>query len=206
MLPMNDIYRLWDFLLLGFPSLPHFIATAIMLQMRDKLLPLDFNACILFFSNLPQLDIESLISDTKKLVRITPLSLSYEETYSDKYIDIDKWWEAPMPLHLLKDELTPRISLKDLLFLLDKRSSSLSVLDVRPAEEFNKKHLEGSLNVNPKKFNPLLLDKLRGTYVVVVANKGKETKFANRLLQEFSLPYVCILNGGFDVLRYERIL
>ena len=83
MFPLKDIYKLWDYLLLGFDSLPHFISTSIMLQLRDKLMPLDFNSCIVFFSNLPEFDIDSIIKDSKNLVKLTPISLSFEETYSD---------------------------------------------------------------------------------------------------------------------------
>ena len=48
--PLDQVYKLWDVLLVHSPALTHFIAVAILHQLRATLLPMDFNHCIILFS------------------------------------------------------------------------------------------------------------------------------------------------------------
>lgn len=84
---INQIYRLWDCILvhsaLDSPtspfvrSLPHFMAVAILFQLREKLLISDFNACILLLSNLSFINIEQCIEDALNMFNSTPKSLTF---------------------------------------------------------------------------------------------------------------------------------
>ena len=80
---MEEIYRLWDSLLLSPPSMPLFFAVALMKQLRRALLILDFNALILFFSRLPHLDIEAALLEANALFDHTPLSLVIQKQTPD---------------------------------------------------------------------------------------------------------------------------
>tara|TARA_R110002050_G_scaffold208039_1_gene344062 strand:+ start:630 stop:1376 length:747 start_codon:yes stop_codon:yes gene_type:complete len=61
--PLNKIYHVWDTVLLGPRALPLFFAVSIMKFLRGRLLELDFNDCLLFISNMPDVDIEACIRD-----------------------------------------------------------------------------------------------------------------------------------------------
>lgn len=69
---MEKLYTLWDSLLAGSPSLPFFVALAVLREMRTTLLPLDFNAAIMFFSHLPELDIRELLRQAAVYEEKTP--------------------------------------------------------------------------------------------------------------------------------------
>ncbi len=45
-LTLEKVFVLWDTLLLGSPTLAHFITLAILKEIRSTLLPLDQNACV----------------------------------------------------------------------------------------------------------------------------------------------------------------
>lgn len=47
-----------------------------MIQLRDIVLPLDFNSCIATFSQLPAIDVERCITDALERSAITPLSIT----------------------------------------------------------------------------------------------------------------------------------
>ena len=73
-LHMDKIYRLYDQLLLEQTSFPLFLAVAIMKIFRDQLLSMDFNSCILFFTNMPALVIDKIFALGSQLFNVTPLS------------------------------------------------------------------------------------------------------------------------------------
>lgn len=72
---IDKIYRLWDRLLLEQTSFPLFLAVAIMQILRDQLLEMDFNSCILFFSNMPNLPMDRCFILGTQLQNTTPLSI-----------------------------------------------------------------------------------------------------------------------------------
>jgi TBC domain-containing protein kinase-like protein len=71
-MPLEKVYQLWDSLLPAPPTFPLFVAVAILRELRSLLLPLDFNACILFFSHLPELDIAEIVRNAFQLLAGTP--------------------------------------------------------------------------------------------------------------------------------------
>lgn len=163
---MDKIPRIWDTVLVSPPSLPLFIALAIMEQLRELLLPLDFNAFILLFSSMPVLDIEKCIREALKYLKDTPPSIttphySFDNLFTNsqnqqnatnnnnpnkndsKPSSTSRWWEQPIPLDILKTELFARISVNDLMML----KSNALILDTRSEPEFEKLHFPDSFRV-----------------------------------------------------------
>jgi hypothetical protein len=69
-LPIDATLRLWDFLFLHEATMIHFVSIAVMRQLRSRLLAIDFNDMVLFFSELHSkqgLDMEKVISDAVKV-------------------------------------------------------------------------------------------------------------------------------------------
>lgn len=81
---MEQIYRLWDKLLMSTSQLPFFIAYSMLKKLREILLPLDFNSCILLFSSLPSVNIDEVIKEAQDVSLNTPESVTMP-----KYIIID---------------------------------------------------------------------------------------------------------------------
>lgn len=81
---MDQIYRLWDKLLMSNSQLPFFIAYSMLKNLKEILLPLDFNSCILLFSSLPSVNIDEVIKEAQDVFRTTPESVTIA-----KYIMID---------------------------------------------------------------------------------------------------------------------
>jgi len=76
MFSLDQIWRMWDTVLVSPPSLPLFIAISVLEALRELLLPLDFNALILLFSSLPELNMEALMISALEYLRTTPPSLT----------------------------------------------------------------------------------------------------------------------------------
>lgn len=69
-LPIDSTLRLWDFLFLHDSTMIHFISIAVMRQLRSRLLPIDFNDMVLFFSELHSkqgLDMTRVIAEAVKI-------------------------------------------------------------------------------------------------------------------------------------------
>jgi serine/threonine protein kinase/rhodanese-related sulfurtransferase len=73
---LDQIARLWDRVLLASSQLPFYLAFSMMKQLREIILPLDFNACIFLFSSLPGVDIEAFIREAKNVAQETPSSIT----------------------------------------------------------------------------------------------------------------------------------
>lgn len=69
---------------MGKDSFPLFFAVAIMHQLHDKVITLDFNACILLFSNMPNIDIQQCVDNAQLMMNITPLSLTFLKYTQEK--------------------------------------------------------------------------------------------------------------------------
>jgi serine/threonine protein kinase/rhodanese-related sulfurtransferase len=73
---LDQIARLWDRVLLSGSQLPFYLAYSMMKQLREIILPLDFNGCILLFSSLPGVDIDAFIREAKIVAQETPSSIT----------------------------------------------------------------------------------------------------------------------------------
>src|SRR4051812_7749544 len=81
---LDQLWRIWDTLLVSPPSLPLFIALSILEALRELLLPLDFNALILLFSSLPEINIEALMINALEYLRKTPPSLTLSTIHASE--------------------------------------------------------------------------------------------------------------------------
>ena len=73
--PLDKIYHLWDKLLLGDSRMPICVGVAILTLLRAEILESDFNACILRFSDVPDVDVEVCAQRAEDICRATPPSI-----------------------------------------------------------------------------------------------------------------------------------
>lgn len=166
---LDQISRLWDRVLLDSSQLPFYLAYSMMKQLRDIILPLDFNACILLFSSLPGVEIDAFIKGAKIVAQETPSSItesnyklwksSTGENVAEQQQEdlpaapkfnpnqprVDRWWERQVPLEELQAELFPRLSGVD---LASPGNFKFVVLDIRPAHAFETTSVPGSINLD----------------------------------------------------------
>lgn len=239
--PLHKIYHLWDTLLLGNSSFPLYIGVAILQQLRTQLLTYGFNECILLFSDMPEIDIERCVHDSIKIFQSSPKSVATRQydgeqitSSSEKQQEItnskNKTGKKFLTVSQLKSEKCPRISVQDMLQLLDMRNGEKKVIagkstsesqvinkmktkawgiavDVRPQDEYDRGHVEGSINM-PSNQTFLESDELspgessntlvasKGKIVIVVGGRANNCpKFAEQLLC-LGFPRVCVLDAG----------
>lgn len=77
--PLHKIIHLWDKLILGDNSYPFFIAISVLKQLKSTLLSSGFNECILLFSDLPDIEIETCVIASQKMYLETPKSITYRK-------------------------------------------------------------------------------------------------------------------------------
>lgn len=77
--PLHKILHLWDKLILGDSSFPLFIGIAVLKQLKATLLESGFNECILLFSDLPDIDMETCVNDSQKMYEKTPKSVCHRK-------------------------------------------------------------------------------------------------------------------------------
>ncbi|XP_054721320.1 TBC domain-containing protein kinase-like protein [Uloborus diversus] len=172
--PLHKIFHLWDTLLLGDPCFPLCIGVAILKQLRNNLLSYGFNECILMFSDMPEIDIQRCVQDSKKIFCSTPKSITYRmhenpspkpkqssatnvKSSNESYAVEQNLVMTPVPLEELKSETCARISAEDLLDFLDllpgprthpkSQKIKIVVVDIRSSEEYCRGSLENSINV-----------------------------------------------------------
>ncbi|KAK6172384.1 hypothetical protein SNE40_016044 [Patella caerulea] len=132
--PLHKILHLWDTLLLGNSSFPLCIGVAILQQLRARLLSYGFNECILLFSDMPEISIESCVQESIRIFCSTPKSAAYRQHarpikkvenrpnvsyYSRDYNEQPQTELSMEPISIeeLKSEKCPRISAEDLIEL-----------------------------------------------------------------------------------------
>lgn len=125
---------MWDKLILGDASYPFYIGISVLRQLKSTLLDSGFNECILLFSDLPDIIIETCVKDSQIMYEMTPKSVSHRKfvlrSYEPGNLDIDN-----VELEDIQREVSPRISAQDLIDLLKNSPDQLAVVDLRsPAE------------------------------------------------------------------------
>uniref|UniRef100_A0A673FNI1 TBC domain-containing protein kinase-like protein n=1 Tax=Sinocyclocheilus rhinocerous TaxID=307959 RepID=A0A673FNI1_9TELE len=251
--PLHKIFHLWDTLLLGNSSFPFCIGVAILQQLRDRLLANGFNECILLFSDLPEIDIERCVRESINLFCWTPKSATYRQHaqpnkpasdsnsfgktpsyYSSEYQDLTKTDLSREPLKLseLKAEVSPRISVEDLIDLCElsgpayfktpvKRARTgkpkILAVDTRSLEDFSRGHIPGSINIPYNStFGPegelvqcpvtSTLAGYRFRVIVILSSIMKNaTTFAAHLVK-VNFPRVCVLDGGMNKMKSTGLL
>uniref|UniRef100_A0A8D8B3J3 TBC domain-containing protein kinase-like protein n=3 Tax=Culex pipiens TaxID=7175 RepID=A0A8D8B3J3_CULPI len=210
--PLHKIFHLWDKLILGDHSYPLFIGIAILKQLKSTLLKSGFNECILLFSDLPDIVMETCVNDSESMYQFTPKSVTYRKfalheeepgEFDLKYSDDDHGE--------VQAELYPRLSVYDLIRLLRDRPASVAILDLRSNLEHKKVAIENSVNVPFSSVSlkesrldvlnvPRLEAYLRRKIVVVVATAHESAMLMAKFLVDCSVPYVCVLNRGFGAI------
>ncbi|KAG8454122.1 hypothetical protein GDO86_000676 [Hymenochirus boettgeri] len=251
--PLHKIFHLWDTLLLGNASFPFCIGVAILQQLRVRLLANGFNECILLFSDLPEIDIERCVQESINLFCWTPKSATYRQhaqmpkltsdingvsrpsstlnTDYQEFIKTDLGRES-ITLSELKSEISPRISVEDLIDLCEltvpslpklssKKSKSIKpkllVVDIRHSEDFNRGHIQGSINMpfgtaftSEGDLAPCpasnTLQNFKGKVIVTVGHVAQNAaEFAAHLVK-LCFPRVCILDGGINKMKLTGLL
>lgn len=119
-----------------------------MRQLKTTLMASGFNECILLFSDLPDIVMESCVIEAQKMYQNTPKSVAYRKhaprnASSVTALDIDG-----IELKELQEETCPRISAADLIQLVSEGGEEVVVvLDLRNKMEFQKRHIYGSINI-----------------------------------------------------------
>ncbi|XP_077460534.1 TBC domain-containing protein kinase-like protein [Stigmatopora argus] len=245
--PLHKIFHLWDTLLLGNSSFPLCIGMAILQQLRDRLLANGFNECILLFSDLPEIDIERCVRESINFFFRTPKSATYRQHaqppkatadngygktatyYSSDYQDFPKTDLSRDPLVLvdLKAEVSPRISAEDFISLCEMSDAAnnstkgnrptIIAVDIRSAEDFNRGHMSGSVNIpfstafgadNEALQCPASgsLQAYKGRIVVIIGHAVKSASVFAAHLVKVKFPRVCILDGGINKLKPTGLL
>ena len=200
-LSIESTMRLWDFLFLHDATMIHFSSIAVMRQLRTRLLGIDFNDLVLFFSELhskSQIDMSQVLSDAVRIARVTPPSLCSDHSQENSSL----WWEQKASLEALQEHVSPQLSAEDLVTLLKQNRVALLVFDVRSAEDFKECHLDGAINIAAQDVDLKAIEqvKTRKPIIVAIADRGKENDLPNVLVQA-GVPRVCYLSGGMDALR-----
>lgn len=133
---------------MGDHSYPLFVGISILRQLKTTLMASGFNECILLFSDLPDIVMESCVIEAQKMYQNTPKSVAYRKhaprnAGSVTALDIDV-----IELRELQGETCPRISAADLLQLVSEGGEEVVVvLDLRNKMEFQKRHIYSSINI-----------------------------------------------------------
>uniref|UniRef100_A0A6A7FNK6 TBC domain-containing protein kinase-like protein n=2 Tax=Hirondellea gigas TaxID=1518452 RepID=A0A6A7FNK6_9CRUS len=164
--PLSQIFHVWDTLLLYPASLALCVATAILRHLRHQLLTYSFNDCILLFSDMPDINIEQIVSESVLLHKQTPESLTYRHHAPHHHRrcsdTADELGLEPATMALLsamddmtlaevRNEVCARISAADLIAATTRRgrNTELAVLiiDTRPPHMYQSGSLVGAWNI-----------------------------------------------------------
>ncbi|KAI7883450.1 hypothetical protein K492DRAFT_205415 [Lichtheimia hyalospora FSU 10163] len=204
--PLDKVYHLWDKFVVGPASLPLFVGVAILRQIRDDLLKYEFNGCISLFSeNFPKIDIERCIQSAMNMCKVTPPSIVAMQPISPSPTTKSQqdWWDVPLSIDIRKQELAPRIAMKD----FPKIAPYTLVLDIRSDKDFASGHVVSSMNVQAPQLPSYasILKKLNRKYHVVIGDDQEAPQFATELLQEHRFPRTVVLHGGIEAAeRYYK--
>lgn len=229
--PLQKIFLLWDTLLLGEASLPLCVGVALLRQLKDRLLQFGFNECILLFSDMPDIDMERVVRESKQVFCSTPPSVTFRQhdhprpdpgkdspSHSIPQASQDLVMDA-VSLPELKREKCPRVCGADLLELLAHRRSrsgrlKVLVVDVRPPDEFARGTLADAINMPAEScLSPdgsLLpgpqnetLNSYRGKIIAVIGSRIGWDQVVKfaEAILLQEFPHVCTLHKGIEVFR-----
>lgn len=222
--PLNKIFHLWDCLLVGSSAFPLCIGVSILKQLRNILLKSDFNECILFFSELPEINIEKCVSDALNIFKSTPESCTYREHSGSVSDENDTLLDmTPIGLEKLKAEMAPRISARDVINLVKEKLHKYILIDIRPNSEFSTECVIDSKNFPFEQINVSKLAQItnssnesdqafslsfhlvqhRNAIKIIIASQElfeSAVDLANRLVK-LKFSKICVLHQGIDSLK-----
>lgn len=233
--PLHKIFHLWDTLLLGNSGYPLCVGLAILLQLRAQLMESQFNECILLFSEMPSVDIDNVVSQSKLIFESIPPSLTFRAhdqaqpssagptvDTANNGLDVGGLGMVALPVVTLKAEKVSRISAHDLIDLMDLRKAKYAapkvfVLDVRLKDEFKTGFLPGAVNLPAHMIvdrngtlpsEPALeAAKAKGRVIAVVGREKEAGMYrVAEILLRHQFARVVTVQGGIEVFRRADIL
>ena len=234
--PLHKIAHLWDTLLLGNSSFPLCVAVAILIELRSQILPVDFTGCIRIFNELPQIDMDFVMTKSISIFCHTPRSCTMRRHAGDlkqRSDDAAARLREQLPsVAELKRFSCLQISSHDLIELCrlgggggsvkKPTKAVICVVDVRSRDEFQRGCVPGSVNLP---YTPPLADEAAATSggkapqfppggpfdLVIVVGYSKspaheDHAYARLLVHDAGMKGVCVLRGGIDVLKPVGVL
>ncbi|KAK5984723.1 TBCK protein kinase [Trichostrongylus colubriformis] len=148
-LPIHKLFHIWDQLLQRDSSFPLFIGLAILRQLRHTLIDASFNDAILLFSDLPDLSMEVVVSDSVAYYDRVPPSCAFRShaTRSDAPMAPPRGLPCSLrhvPYKELKKWHCPRLSHEE--FAWRVTDQLIVAIDIRPQIEFGRGCVLRSIN------------------------------------------------------------
>ncbi|KAL1492194.1 hypothetical protein ABEB36_012677 [Hypothenemus hampei] len=208
--PLYKILHLWDKLLLCDSSFPIHIGLSILTQLRDRLLTSGFNECILLFSDLPEVDIEKCVALSSCTYENTPKSITSREHENEVYHKKSNLDITGVSLNELKNELCPRISVRDVANILLKNPHKMLLIDIRNTRAYKRCSVVNSTHIpfSSVSFTENIIEnvgrdsdllKSKGEkIVVVVGDEETDLETFPKFLLQCNISKVCVLHGGFN--------
>ncbi|KAG5683837.1 hypothetical protein PVAND_013100 [Polypedilum vanderplanki] len=207
--PLHKIMHLWDRLLIGDSSYPLFIGIGILKQLKPTLMDSGFNECILLFSDLPDIIMETCVNESQKMYEKTPKSITFRKhvlrTEELEIFDINN-----ISLSDIQKEISPRISANDLIFLLKNKPNNIFVFDLRPQSDYKRWHIQNSINLpytnlilSDRRLESINIEKnlLMDKIVVIISVSHDNANLFAEFLVDCDVSMVCILHNSINTLH-----
>ncbi|XP_043192085.1 TBC domain-containing protein kinase-like protein [Amphibalanus amphitrite] len=218
--PLHKIFHLWDALLLEDSGFPLCVGVAILQQLRDRLLQFGFNECILLFSDMPDINMEAVVVESLRVQALTPRSVLHREhAPPSEHSRPGRLEGPPLPLAELRQLRLPRLAAAELIEWSRRPGpSQVCVLDVRPADDFQRGCFPGAVHAPP---GSLLTEDgqlvpgpaanavraAKGQVMCVVGGRNAAAvKQTSEGLLALGFPRVCTLHRGVEALREAQAL
>nr|CDJ90808.1 Serine threonine protein kinase-related and RabGAP TBC domain containing protein [Haemonchus contortus] len=216
-LPIHKLFHIWDHLLQRDSSFPLFIGLAILRQLRPTLIDASFNDAILLFSDLPDLSMEVVVSDSIAYYDRVPPSCAFRPhaTPSDKPQAAPRGLPCSLrhvPYKELKKWHCPRLSREE--FKWRVTDQLIVVIDIRPQIEFGRGCVLRSINypnVSDKSLlniaEPMKAAQRNQHPICILGGKDVDItrKFSGDLVN-LGIDGICVLDGGFESIRHDTSL
>ncbi|KAJ8325709.1 hypothetical protein O5D80_005909 [Batrachochytrium dendrobatidis] len=208
--PLDKIYHLWDYFLVAPPFIFIYVGVFILQQHRDQLLQSDFSQAMLFFSEMPSIDVEKCIVYSIQAVKITPPSL-----LSHLHLAHTASPQDPNMLFATKrfsfmsskKGIVGRLGIDD---LIQMRKHSV-LLDIRRLDMFQRGHIAGSLHLDTSQVTSvsfgLKINISRSRYIVLISDDEQDGEdYALMLIKEKQPRVSLMVIQDPDVLTEQRIV
>ncbi|KAK6032927.1 TBC domain protein [Ostertagia ostertagi] len=216
-LPIHKLFHIWDQLLQRDSSFPLFIGLAILRQLRPTLIDASFNDAILLFSDLPDLSMEVVVSDSVAYYDRVPPSCAFRSHAITNETPIEAPRGLPcslrhVPYKEMKKWHCPRLSREE--FAWRVTDQLVVAIDIRPQIEFGRGCVLRSINypnVSDKSLlniaEPMKLAQRNQHPICIVGGKDVDVtrKFSGDLVN-LGIDGICVLDGGFESIRHDTSL
>lgn len=213
----NDVFLIWDCFFYEKINFIYLVTTSLLLHIRSSLLGSDKDFILHdIFPNIHlYANVETVVFKSKELLQMTPQSfllLSSEfnpeilEELKKNQFYADRWWMFQN--YDITEYFVPIIYMEDISLFFER----ISFLDIRPYQEYNLKKLSNSINLNlpevgePNKRQLSSIETLKKSekIIVVIGNKQTSYRELSILVNKYKVRYVCLLQGGIDIIITEH--